>query len=274
MVFRLMVQSHGGGRAATVRIRELFAQYFANLIDRIHKRCPQRNRERIIELIETWSTSDRSTSPGYIAHEKLGETSNEAIAEAAVTEGLFERVPGGYRYIHDEVFDYAHARGLVNDLVTALSRPDCQALYLVDSALNNGSTFGSVARAIELLSDKYPTLLERFATMLTSELHNRPRTDRVSYISLGKLRGITGVLCRVEKGSLLDPAKDELPIFRIPGLPDGSQWRLSSPLPHDVSDNPFDEERIWRMVRFAAGSEPDKDAYPFRPKSLTRYLCP
>jgi hypothetical protein len=271
IVFRLMVEASKKNKAVAVRVRDLFEAAFSDVVSRIHFRCPTKNRDRIVEIIEGWTALDRTAALGQIASDDLGETENEAIAEAAVVEGLLERVPGGYRYIYDEVFDFIRARRLVQKLDAAAWNSETSMLTLIDAILDAGSSPGAVARALEMLSDKHPEALERFARRLTSELGSRPQSDTIH-----NLAGVIRVLTRVEKAGPLDEAKDQLPLFGVPGLPSGSEWSIGSPIPFWVSDDhisyAFDEDRMWRMVRLSAidpDGDRDRDSYPFRSKDIT-----
>jgi hypothetical protein len=278
IVFRLLAEASSKGDAASVRVRNLFSQHLSELLRRIHMRCKDRSPDRIRELIQVLASINSGTTPGYVAHESLGDPRDEAVAEAAVAEGLFERVPGGYRYIYDEVFDYVQARTLVDDLNRRILRSDGSALQLFRSTLDGGATYGSLARALELLLDEFPATCRQVAEALASEL-DAVQLAASTPADLFTLLGITTVLSRVEKGGPLDQAKDQLPILRVVGSENRSVWTVYSPFPFAVSEDhisyAFDEERIWRMIRLAASTATLKkdDSYPFRSKDITNDLA-
>lgn len=277
IVFRLMVEASKLEEPSSIRTRDLFTRYFADVIRKIHFRNPGRSRDNIVGLIETWTAADRTVQLGQISSAELGDVSNEALAEAAVSEGLFERVPGGYRYVYDEIFEFVLARVLIGKFHDACRHREMPRLQLLNGMIDSKIPEGAIARALEMHSDSDPAAHRTFAEDLARELHGRAPTDETlpGYMApLWKMNKLIRVLSRVEKGGPLDAAKDELPLFGAPGLSAGSTWDVDSGvamgLAYDHISYAYDEARIWQMVRLAAILEPDDDSYPFRSKDLYR----
>jgi hypothetical protein len=274
ILFRLAVEAYKNEHTTQLRIRELFNRYLSGLVIAIHARSPGRSRDRIPKLLESWTALPETTALGYIDSASLGDPQNEAIAEAAVAEGLFERVPNGYRYIYDEISDFVRARTLIADLASCAEATGAPIIATIDKLLGSGCTSGTVARALEMLSVDRPDVFKKLAQELTAELKVRNVADPAPgrMIPIRKLRGIIRVLALVEKGGPLDEAKDCSPIFGIGGLEPGIEWSNMSPVPYLISDDhisyAFDEERMWRIGRLAAINDSDRDSYPFRLKDL------
>ena len=266
IVFRLMVAASKHPANKPIRVRDLFAQYFTDVIDRIHGLCQSRNRDRIIKLIEGWTAHRQTAERGYISAEVLGESINEAVAEAAVTEGLLERIPGGYRYIYDEVSDYVCARDLVERFDEAFRTTGGSLIQIVKIAVASRISSGAIARALELFGDNNPASLKKVAAATVADLVSHASSARFDLMQM------TDVLCRVEKGTPLDQVKEQLPIFRMPGEADGSEWNSASVFPIAVSDDhisyAFDESQMWRMVRFPVAADFQRQSYPYRSKDI------
>jgi S1-C subfamily serine protease len=166
IVFRLMVESYKQKSTSPIRVRSFFEDYLSTLVLRIHARCQTRSRDRIRKLLESWAALPETTLLGYIDSANLGAAENEAIAEAAVAEGLFERVPNGYRYVYDEIFDFVRAKPLVDYLAQCSERKSI--LGVIDALLESGCQPGAVARAFEMLSDNQPDVLATLADRLAN----------------------------------------------------------------------------------------------------------
>jgi hypothetical protein len=276
IVFRLMVETYKKKEAAPIRIRSLFEDYFSTLVTRIHVRCPGRSKDRISKMLESWTALPETTSLGYIDSASLDGAENEAIAEAAVAEGLLERAPNGYRYVYDEIFDFVRAKPLVGHLARCSDNAAQSVLEALDTLLGSGGSPWAVARAFEMLSDSQPEALVTLAEKLATELKakNVVDTSQNGYMApVLRLANVVRVLTRVEKGGPLDRAKDELPLFGIDGADPGEVWDFGSFVPYAASEDhisyAFDEERMWRMIRLAATFGKERtDSYPFRSKDI------
>jgi hypothetical protein len=270
IVFRLMVEAHKGKKIAQVRIRTLLSSYIAEVIRRIHLRCPARNRDRILTLIHEWTESDRVTK-GQIPATLLNGADDEQLAEAAVSEGLFERVPGGYRYVYDEIFDFVVSAKIARLIKERCGVEHFSFVEMLHGLGASGITAGAVARSLELLSDESPETASSLATKLVQELQSmRPWVPNIASTgSIRQLFPLIRVLAATEKGAPFDLVKDALPLFDEPDADLKTAWNIQFNVSYALSDDhisyAFDEDRIWRMVRLAAVAE---RSYPFRSKDV------
>jgi hypothetical protein len=275
IVFRLMLADSKEGKVAAGRIRTLFEQYYTRMVIGIHIRCSTRSRDRIATLLETLTALDKTVRLGYISSAAMTDVNEEAIVEAAVSEGLLERVVGGYRYVYDELFDFVLAKSLVVTFKQLFRDTVASAIEIVDLCIKTGATFGAVARTLELLSDQDPEAFAIASQLIADEmkLRNRVDTAEAGYmIPIMRLRNIIQVLSRVEKGGALDRAKDVSPLLGI-RTASGGIIKSDTMNPHlflsdDHISYAFDDGRMWRMVRLSARSNPDRDSWPFRLRDI------
>ena len=290
IVFRLAAEASVTDHGTGIRVRDLFAQYFSEIVTKIHFRCEGKNRDRIRELIEQWASTNSLRNSGRLSYEDLGESADEAIAEAGVAEGLFERVPGGYRFVYDEVYDYVRAGRLAQELDRQIRTAHEPSIALLKTARANGATFGSLARALELLADRFPETCERFADALADELaadaasmpppasSDISTTDPQFKLSIAALSRLAlepvRTLSLVEKGGPFDRAKQYLPLLTSSGSL--GAWGVHSHFPFMVSDDhlsyAFSEESMWRMIRLTAASR-GRDSFPWRAKDVADDLA-
>jgi hypothetical protein len=273
IVFRLMVEAHKQGRTGPLRIRELFDRYLTELVVRIHARLLNRSKERINKLLESWTALPQTAALGYIEAAGLVSAEDEAIAEAAVAEGLLEHVPCGYRYVYDEISDFVRARTLSEHLVSLSANTDRPILVTIDELLKGGCTPGSVARALEILSDVNADAFRALAQRLAAELKAANGIDPLgSWSTVRGIFGVIRVLALVEKGGPFDVAKDRSPIFWIGSSETENGWSGSGLVPYLISTDhisyAFNEDQIWRLIKLAAASDADRDSYPFRWKDI------
>lgn len=275
IVFRLLVDGTKSAPKTKIHVKHLFEQFLDNILTRIHSRCQNRSRDKIFELIETLTALPETNALGIIETKCLGDVQNEAIAEAAVAEGLWERVAGGYRYIYDEVFDFVRAKRLINPLTECATSPRQSAIDTIKKIMKDGFTPGAVAHAIELLFDKDTKATQDLSEKLSEELDLRNRIDKTEtgyMFPILALNPIVRVLSRVEKGGPFDNAKNKLPLFGIHGAEPWESWSQGSTVPHGLSEAhisyAFSEDQIWQMVRLSAEGDRDKDSYPFRSKDI------
>lgn len=258
IVFKLMVKTSLTLKTTQIRVRNLLAQYVDSAVLKIHARCPDRARDSIKRIIEGWTALPQMQSLGYLPIDAIVDRHDEAIAEAAAAEGLFEKIDGGYRYVYDEIFEFVRAKRLAAELNGTRQRIS-KVTATVTAMVEEGLTPGAVARALEIFEDKAPDAVRSLAERWSGEL----ASARLSEQEIS-----TAVLSRVEKGSVLDCAKDALPILHQDigdTWASGGKWTAVS---YDHISYAYDLERMWRMVCNAAAADPNEDSYPFRRKDL------
>jgi Trypsin-like peptidase domain len=247
-ILRLAVKSIGGQIAAT-NVRGLLAQYVTTVVDRMHAGLAfPANREMIAGRLEQL-TAKQDESSGFLEISIFDQPADVAIAEVAVAEGLLEHVPGGYRYVYDEIYEYLRARVLQTEIRRSESKP----LELLGQLKAHSPSL--VARSLEIAGDHDPEWIVRFAGGLSSQL----AATKLPIQALWS----TQVLGRVEKG-LLDDAKDTLPV--ISGKHDLLDYFYA--LSESHLSYAFGKDQLWSIVRSSAKRAEDRDSYPFRSKDL------
>ncbi|OAI04773.1 hypothetical protein A1332_14065 [Methylomonas methanica] len=267
IVFKIMVEAHGTSESNRIRVREILAEYVRKTVKKIHTRCSNRAPDKIFSIIENWTALKVKMALGYIPSDAINEARDEEIAEAAVAEGLFERVPCGYRYVYDEIFEFVRAKSLAHELLTLTCENLNNVTNVISSSVEGGLTAGIIARALELIENQSPAWVKEFAVKWSSELEVSQTFDlHNQYLAVE-------ILSRVEKGGPLDQVKDILQILRV-DKEDGSSngWGEISNLPKAVSFDhisyAFDLKRAWLMVCNAVKANPNSDSHPFRWKDI------
>ncbi|MBR0706267.1 hypothetical protein JQ603_07180 [Bradyrhizobium liaoningense] len=274
IVFRLMVEANKGKKLEHVRIRTLLSLYIDEVIRKIHFRCSKRSRDRIRGAIQEWTESDKVTHRGFLPIGVFEDTDDEELAEAAVSESLLERVPGGYRYVYDEIFDFVVSPKIARFIKSRLDESNFSLITIVNNLSTAGTSAGAIARCLELLSEHDPEIASLLAERLVQELNGlRPLSESITAPnSIRTLFPLMRVLGSTEKGGPLDLAKDALPLFDEAGSEFDTTWNGHFSISYALSDDhisyAFDDDRMWRMIKLAAFGRPREGSYPFRSKDV------
>jgi hypothetical protein len=278
IVFRLMVEANKLKKLEQFRIRTLLSRYIDEVTRRMHLRCSERGDDRSLErirgAIQEWTESDQVTHRGFLPIGIFQTIADEKLAETAVRESLLERVPGGYRYVYDEMFDFVVSSKIARLIQRRSDEEHFSFNTTVNDLIASGTSAGAVARCLELISEQEPKIASSLAEQLVNELKGlRPLSDNIAAPnSIRKLFPLIRVLGSTEKGGPFDAAKDALPLFDEPGVEFRTAWNGHFDVSYALSDDhisyAFDDDRMWRMIRLAAFSRPREGSYPFRSKDV------
>lgn len=258
IVLRIAVRSMDRDQASVPHVRDLLHQYYASVVRRVHSRLgPGRNLELVARRLDQLTSAGSIDVTGVIPTHLLNLPDDVAVAEAAASEGLLEHVPGGYRYVYDEVFEYIRARTLALEIMPLLERSGQDVVGLVRNLGELRLAPSLIARALELAGDEEPVCIGNLANQLKEQLLSRQYEPFVPNF-------LTSIFARVERGGALDLAKEALPLLTEKTVDDSTFEALSQ----SHLSYAFSVEHLCRIIRSSARLNGDHDSFPFRPKDL------